>query len=96
MVDYERRVGVLELKHVFIYFISSSEAAIKIFPTTLSLAFVYDTVGVGFFLQNFQQHFFHNTYVLQMDTLFYRKHFDHMLKYLAFDITDKAVARFHL
>lgn len=40
---------MLELKHVFIYFISSSEAVIKIFPTTLSLAFVYDTVGVGFF-----------------------------------------------
>jgi hypothetical protein len=48
-VDYERGVGVLEIKHVFIYFISSGVAAIKIFPTTLFLAYVYDPVGVGFF-----------------------------------------------
>jgi uncharacterized membrane protein len=38
MVDCECGIGVLELKHVFLYFISSSEAVIKIFPTTLSLA----------------------------------------------------------
>ena len=31
-----------------------------------------------------------------MDTLSYRKNFDHMLKYLVFDITDKAVVKFEL
>jgi hypothetical protein len=54
---------MLELKHVFICFISSSEAVIKIFPTTLSLAFLYDTVGVGFCTKLSSNIFFHNTYV---------------------------------
>ena len=40
---------MLELKHVFMYFISSTEAVIKIFPTALFVVFVYDAVCVGFF-----------------------------------------------
>lgn len=58
---------MLELKGVFIFFVSSSEAVIKIFPTTLSLAFVYDIVGVGFFYKTFSTIFsttpmFHKCY----------------------------------
>jgi hypothetical protein len=49
VVDHECGVGILELKRVFIYFISSSEAVIKVFLATLSLVFfMYDAVGVGF------------------------------------------------
>jgi len=95
MVDYECGVGMLELKHFFIYFVSGSEDVITIFPPTFSVAFVYGTVGVGFF-RKFSATFFPQHICSIIITNGHRKHFDHMLKYLVFDITDKAVVKFQL
>ena len=73
----------VQTQHFCVFFLSSTELVIWNFSIMLHTVLLHGTVDVGYFLQNFLWHYFHDLYIIkvwQINTFFFnRRYFWHAL-----------------